>query len=157
MLSTREKQLIQEALRETGKLIKGGEPLNKRDFSNEDLEVLYATAHRLYEAKDFIRAKEIFHQLIMSKPLHQKYWLGLAACMQLEKRFEEALRVWGVASIIDGDDPMPHFHAAECFVALKDFDQALKALEASKALVTTKHRALEEKILCFENKWKILR
>jgi len=154
MFSTDEKQLLQKSLGEISALIENDEPLNKKDFSNEDLRILYSLAYSLYQSGDYGQAKLIFHQLVVSKPLKQKYWLGLGACLQLEKSYTEALKAWGMASILDGEDPTPHFHAAECSFALNDAEQGWNALKVSKELLTSKHRELQTKIQQLENYWK---
>ncbi|WP_420420497.1 SycD/LcrH family type III secretion system chaperone [Simkania sp.] len=153
MFTTEEKKLLQTALGEIGERIQNDQPLNK-DFSNKDLSVLYTLAYNLYQSGDYDQAKEIFHQLVLSKPLKQKYWLGLGACLQLEKQYEEALKAWGMASILDGYDPLPHFHAAECNFALNDFEQGCEALKASKKLLTPEHHQLSAKVAQLETYYK---
>jgi len=153
MFSAEEKKLLQKTLGEIGQRIQNDEPLNK-DFSNEDLSVLYSLAFNLYQNGDYDQAKMIFHQLVLSKPLKQRYWLGLGACLQLEKQFEEALKAWGMASILDGHDPTPHFHAAECNFALNDYEQGWEALKASKKLLNPGHLELQAKIAQLETYYK---
>lgn len=154
MFSSREKQLLQKTLRELSMLIENDEPLNKKDFSNEDLRILYSLAYSLYQSGDYDQAKMIFHHLVISKPLKQKYWLGLGACLQIEKSYAKALKAWGMSSILNGDDPIPHFHAAECSFALNDFEQGWNALKASRKLLTHRHQDLQIKIQQLESYWK---
>ena len=151
MFSKDQKQLLNKTLGEISECLDRIDPSEKKDFSNEDLRVLYSLAYGLYQSGDYSEAKVIFHQLILSESLDQKYWLGFGACLQLEKKYDEALRAWGMASILDGDDPTPHFHAAECSFALNDLDQAGKALKASKELLKENHHELRSKIDQLEN------
>lgn len=154
MFSPSEKQQLEKILEPISSLIEKDEPLNSQDFSNEDLRTLYSLAYQFYQSKDYDQAKSIFHQLVISKPLKQKYWLGLGACFQLEKNYTEALKAWGMASILEGDDPMPYFHAAECNFALNDPKQGWNALKVSKMLLTNKHEELKGKIKQLESAWE---
>jgi len=150
MFSVEEKQLLKETLGEISARIKKDEPLT-HELSNKDLETLYSRAYSLYQSGDYAKSKVVFHQLTAAKPLKQTYWLGLGACFQLEKNYEQALQAWGMASILDGHDPTPHFHAAQCCFALDDTEQGWNALKASKALLTSHHQDLRAKIEQLEN------
>lgn len=146
MYTQDQKELLQQAIQEITQHLDANEKLKEKNFSQEDLDVLYSLAYRLYQSGDYGQAKTVFHQLVLLEPLIQKYWLGLGVCLQLEKKYEEALKTWGMASVLDGYDPTPHFHAAECNFALGDLDQTWKTLKAAKGLLTPGHRELSAKI-----------
>ncbi|MCB1106705.1 MAG: SycD/LcrH family type III secretion system chaperone [Chlamydiia bacterium] len=122
------KVTVKEALKKVDGLIDD----QAKTFSKDDLRVLYALAFTLYEGGDVQEAKKVFERLISCDPFTQKYWMGLAACSQQEKNYEEALKGWGMASLLENSNPTPHFHAAECYMALENRDEGKKAIEACR-------------------------
>ncbi|MGE0197492.1 MAG: SycD/LcrH family type III secretion system chaperone [Simkaniaceae bacterium] len=153
MLSFEEQEKVKKALGEVAGLMENDQPINK-NYSNDDLRVLYTLAYTLYQGGDYEQAKRIFQQLASCKPLTKKYWLGLGACWQMEKSYTDALKAWGMAALIDGADPTPHYHAAECYLALEDYSEGLKAVRATKSRLTAEHRELREKVETLESSWK---
>lgn len=149
MLSVEDKAKIQQTLTEISGLLEQGRPLNK-DYSNDDLRIIYSFAYTLYQTGDYDQAKPIFQQLAAFKPFEQKYWLGLAACWQMEKQYDEALKGWAMAFLLKEEDPIPHFHAAECYEALGNDVEGIKAIRACRARLTKSHLELEEKLIHLE-------
>jgi len=152
MLETQEKVLPLKTLNEMAVLLEKDEPLNK-NFSNEDLHVLYSLAYSLYQAGDFSQAREIFHQLAYLKPLKQKYWMGLGACFQLERTYDEALKAWSMAAILDEEDSTPHLHAAECYFSMSHIEEGIKALKTAKSLSEKAPKEILDKITGLEACW----
>ncbi len=137
------------------KIVRKDEPLNSKDCSNEDVSVLYSLGYSLYEAGDYAHSKKIFQQLVISKPLEQKYWFGLASSLQLERHYNEALIAWSMSALILDEDPFPHFHAAECLISLNQQEEAAKALKASKTRITAtpEHLNIKNQIEVMEKAW----
>ena len=153
MLNSEDQEKVKNALGEVATLMEKDEPLSK-DYSNDDLRVLYTLAYTLYKGGDYEQAKMIFQQLASCKPFTKKYWLGLGACWQMEHSYTDALKAWGMAALIDGNDPTPHFHAAECYLALEDHTEGLKAMRATKSRLTNEHQDIREKVKNLESSWK---
>ncbi len=109
-------------------------------------EILYGTSRGLYEAGNYAEASDFFTQLILSEPFHELYWRGLAGARQMEKKYPEALHAWALVALLADRDPLPHFHAAECFLSLNDKPQALKALDCAQERLSTDHAELRAKI-----------
>lgn len=105
---------------------------------------LYATAFGMYEKGDYLSASQLFTQLVLSDPFSEHYWLGLAGAKQMARDYKAAVHAWGLLALLKEGDPLPHFHAAECFLSLDEKEEALKALDA--ALVLCKDEGLSEKI-----------
>lgn len=153
MLSGQDQEKVKTALKEVATLMERDESLNK-DYSNDDLRVLYTLAYTLYQAGDYEQAKPLFQQLASCKPFTKKYWFGLGACWQMEKSYTEALKAWAMAALIDGEDPTPHYHAAECYLALDDLNEGYKAVRATKSRLTDEHSDLRDKVENLESSWK---
>ena len=142
---------LKEKLSEIFSCLEQGKPLNALQFSNEDLENLYGLAYHCYQAKDLEKAKDLFHQLVLSKPLEKKYWMGFAASYQCKGDFLEALKGWAMAALLDHEDPNPHFYASECYLSLNQLKEAKKALLCAKRSLRKEDENLKDKITCLEN------
>ena len=111
-------------------------------FADEDYDTIYSLAYSLYGTGDYGQAKEIFQK---------KYWMGLGACWQLEKSYEEALKAWSMVALLDDTDPTPHFHATQCYFYMEEREEGLKALQAAKKRIGYASGDIEEKIKGLEN------
>ena len=92
------------------------------------------------------RQSRFFKKLASLKPFEQKYWLGLAACYQIEKEYKEALKGWEMAALLNDRDPIPHFHATECYLALDDQDEGAKTFAACQKRIRREHHELKHKL-----------
>ena len=99
----------------------------------------YKSAFALYEAGKFREAACVFTDLCSHAPYEYAFWKGLASSLLMEENFEPSLSAWGVCAILNEKDPYPHFHAAECLISIKQFADAIKALDKAY------ERALEMK------------
>lgn len=124
-------QELQKQLDETfariGRLVQEGKPIPFESFTSEDYKTLYTIGYGLYEAGDAKQAKHVFHQLVLAKPLQSEYWFGMGCCLQMLKQYEQALSAWAMCSLLDGHNPIPHFHAGECYMAMQEAQEARKA------------------------------
>ncbi len=105
----------------------------------------YATAFGLYEKGDYRGAAQLFTQLVLTDPYSEHYWRGLASSKQMAQDYLAAVHAWAMLALLKEKDPLPHFHAAECFLSLDEKEEALKALDAALEL-TGKNEHLREKI-----------
>jgi type III secretion system low calcium response chaperone LcrH/SycD len=104
----------------------------------------YAIAFDLYEKKDYRGAAKLFTQLVLSDPFSEYYWQGLASSKQMARDHLAAVHAWSLVALLKEEDPLPHFHAAECFLCLREKEDASKALHAALALC--RDEPLREKI-----------
>src|SRR5262249_43987464 len=99
-----------------------------KGFSDDDVEAIYSVGHSLYSAARYSEARPVFNWLVLLNPYRGKYWLGLAACQQLMKDYQKALTAYAIAAMTSAPrDPVPHFHAGECCLALNNPADAAKA------------------------------
>ncbi len=115
-------------------------------FTEEELHSLYIAAHQFYETGDYKKASEMFTVLAKAGPFEPHYWYGLASSEQMQKKYRDALHAWGVVAILQTEDPMIHFHAAECLISEGETKEAAKALDLAEARVAQNDSALREKI-----------
>lgn len=50
----------------------------------------------------------------------------------MQKQYERALQCYGQAALLDEKDPYTHWHAAECFLSIKNYEQANEALTSAE-------------------------
>lgn len=152
MLSQEEKAKVQQALGEISGLLEEDRPLNK-NYSNDDLRIIYSLAYTLYQGGDYAQARPVFQQLAAFKPFEQKYWLGLGACYQMEKSYDEALKAWAMASLLNDQDPLPHFHAAECYGEIGNIAEGMKAADSCRARLKDNHQELKSQLISLVSSW----
>ena len=105
----------------------------------------YGAAFEFYENGNYREATKLFTQLVLTDPYSENYWRGLASSKQMVKDYQASLHGWSMVALFQENDPLPHFHAAECCLALDDKEDALKALDAALSLCG-KDDSLNEKI-----------
>ena len=70
-------------------------------ISDEQFEALYATAYRLYGTDQFEGAAKVFAYLGMTDPYDRRYTLGLGACQQMLKKWDEAIAAYTLCIALD--------------------------------------------------------
>lgn len=102
--------------------------------SEEKIKELYAFAYSFYREKQYEEANPFFRFLVLCRPSEAKYWKGFAACLQMQREYEEAINCYLYAQMLNQDKPDPYLyvHAADCYLALKRVESGLKALEAAR-------------------------
>ena len=108
--------------------------ISENEISPIPLEMerqFYATAFGLYEKGDYRGASQLFTQLVLTDPFSAHYWQGLASSKQMAREYMAAVHAWSLIALLNEKDPLPHFHAAECFLSLEEKEEALKALDAA--------------------------
>lgn len=108
--------------------------ISEKEVSPIPLELerqIYASAFGLYEKGDYRAAAQLFTQLVLTDPFSENYWRGLASSKQMAREYLAALHAWSLVALLNENDPLPHFHAAECCLTLEEKEDALKALDAA--------------------------
>jgi tetratricopeptide (TPR) repeat protein len=108
---------------------------------NQDL---YMASCLHYEKGHIKEAIEGFSLLVLIAAEQANHWFGLAASWQVKGDYEKSLKAWSITALLDPENPLPHFHAAECLLSQNKKNEALKALRAAE----NRHppRDLQEKI-----------
>lgn len=117
---------------------------------------LYTIAYSLYLNGKYQNALNCFQVLVTMDVNSARYWMGLAASHHMLKNYRGAISSYALAALIDNKNPQIHFHAAECFFALKEGTQALNALATAEQLATN-HKdnvQLLTRVTLLRNAWK---
>lgn len=110
-------------------LNKGLMPKDALGISDSDAEHMYAQGYQLYNMGKYKDARNIFSTLMMIAPTESKYLFGHAACSHMLKQYPAAAKVYVQQALIDTKNPIPYYHAADCYLELKDEMSALVALK----------------------------
>ena len=105
-----------------------------RGYSEEEIEALYQVAYNLYQQQKHQDAKTVFHCLSIYEHTDARFWLGLGGCCQRLNEFESAINAYSCAALADATNPVYSFHACECYIAMKDWSTAKKAIESVEIL-----------------------
>lgn len=104
------------------------------DVPSQKEKELYYIAYHLYRDQQYREASYFFRFLVMAHPLEPKYWKGLGACLQMKQEYADALNCYRYTQLLYRDQPDPYLYlySADCYFALKDIANGLKALEAAR-------------------------
>lgn len=115
---------ITEDIYENGKA-----PYEAMGMNKDMVEGLYSFGYRMYNTGKYDEAIQLFRLLIMLDPTNPKFVLGLAACFHMKKDYENAASSYVLCSMIDMTDPIPSYHASDCYINLGKNDLAADALK----------------------------
>lgn len=127
----------------------------RTSLSEETREDIYLMGYNFYQNGKYNEATGCFSLLVLSDSKLPKYWMGLAASQQMNKKFQEALTSYAFAAELDKADPRPLFHTAECHYALRSTTEALDALNTAEKLANAKsdEQDLLSRILVLRKGW----
>jgi type III secretion system low calcium response chaperone LcrH/SycD len=108
---------------------KGGAPKDLLGISDEMVEGVYGQAYRLYNTGKYRDACQIFRMLVMINATEPRYIMGQAACLHMLKEFKSAAESYTICGMMDPDNPVPHFHASDCYIQMQNPVSALVALQ----------------------------
>lgn len=106
------KGIMQAALK------KGIMPKQALQINDDTMEAIYTQAYNLYNQAKYRDASYIFRLLMLLDFTMPKYVLGLAACAHRLRDFTNAANLYYLCGALDPSNPLPHFHAADCYMQL---------------------------------------
>lgn len=109
--------------------VKGFAPMDALGLKPEMIEGLYGQAYRLYNTGNYREAMSLFRLLLLLNVTEPKYAMGLASSMHMMKHYEPATQMYAICAILDPNNPVPHYHASDCWVKIGDPASALISLE----------------------------
>lgn len=115
--------------------VKNAEPYyEKRGLKSDQMEALYAAGYNFYTAGRYEDACNIFRLLCSYDHTNPRNWIALGGAAQHVNNHRSAGAAFTFAAILNPDDPVPQIHAADSFIALKNFAQAEKCARAVVSL-----------------------
>lgn len=100
----------------------------------QKVKEIYTLGYHLYQDQKYEQATQFFRFLSTWTPTEGKYWKSLGAALQMQNKTEEALQCYVNAQLLHTGQPDPYLYvyAADCYFALGEIKQGLKALEGAK-------------------------
>ncbi|MBA3957381.1 MAG: SycD/LcrH family type III secretion system chaperone [Parachlamydiaceae bacterium] len=127
----------------------GKVPKDALGFNDERMSATYGQAYRLYNTGKFAEASYLFRLLVILDSTDPKYYLGLGACFHMLKEYAAAVQVYMACGVMDGNSPIPFFHASDCYTQLRDKASTLLMLEMAvkRAGDKPEYQVLKERAL----------
>ncbi len=105
-----------------------------KGFSDDEIEAVYNVAYNFYQQHQYDKAETLFFFLALHEHTDSRFSLGLGGCHQLMGKYSQAITAYSCAALADATNPMPAFHACECYMALGDWENARKAIIAIETI-----------------------
>lgn len=105
-----------------------GEAIN---LEAEQLEAIYAVAYNHFTAKKYDKAIDLFKFLCLYDHAEPRWYYSLGVAQQQKGDHEAAVTAYGMATLLDVEDPRPQAQAGYCLMALGRYDEARSALEGA--------------------------
>ena len=123
--------ITKKQVEEAAKAFAGGATMKEvKGITNDELEAVYSLGFGYYSTGKFEDAQKLFEFLVLFDHLSTKYWFALGAVQQAQKDYQKAIASYGYSSFLDLENPKPQLHAAECYLALGDKENAASAIMA---------------------------
>lgn len=94
----------------------------------DQLEVIYAMAYAHVAQAQYAQALPLFTFLSQYGPTRKHYLVGLALCLQMQERYEEAIRIHSLIGVLYPLAPEATLRVAECQLALEQIEAARDSL-----------------------------
>jgi type III secretion system low calcium response chaperone LcrH/SycD len=102
-------------------------------LDDNDLEAIYSLAYREFESGDYAGAERTFRVLCFYDHLSERFWMGLGAARQRLADYAGAIQAYSTAAQVGAGNPMAPVRAAECYIALGLYSEAVSGLETALA------------------------
>lgn len=101
---------------------------SSKRFTSEQLEVIYALAYAHVAQGQYAQALPVFAFLSQYGPTRKHYLYGLALCLQMLNRLDEAINIYSVCVTLFPDAVEATLRIAECQIAAGQREEAGKTL-----------------------------
>jgi len=98
-------------------------------LSAEQLEVIYALAYAHVTQGQYAQALPVFAILATYGPTRRHYIAGLALCLEMCERYEEAINMYSLLTVLFPGSPEPALQVAECQLMLGRTAEAAEELD----------------------------
>ena len=101
----------------------------------EVLEAGYGLAFSLYNSGNFKDAETIFRALVIYDHREARFWMGLAGCLQMNGKLDDAIDAYGMAAFHEAlAGPGPLVHAGLCCLKKGEREGARALFDAALEL-----------------------
>ena len=124
-------------------ILNGGAAIDALGLGKAEIEAFYAVAHRDLSVGDYDGAEKMFRLLCMLDHRESRFWMGLGATLQSKRELEAAILAYSAVAEVGDPTPYAPLHAAECYIGLHLFEEAISGLSAAATLARGHVRAKE--------------
>ena len=100
-------------------------------MGRDEMEAIYATAHNFFQGGNLDKATELMKLLCLYDHTEFRWFYGFGTVRQAAKDWPKALEAYGLATLLDMEDPRPQAQAGYCLMALERWPEAESALEGA--------------------------
>ena len=116
-------------------LLAGGTLADAAGMGSRELEAIYSLAYQEMEQQHFVDAEKTLRGLCLVSHNSPRYWLALGACRQKMGAYELAIHAYSMVADLGDPDPTAPLRAAECYLMLGLYEEALSGIKAAMAQV----------------------
>ena len=102
---------------------------SRERLSADELEVIYALAYAHVTQEQYAQALPVFTLLVTYAPTVKHYLSGLALCLQMCERYEDAIGTYSLLGMLNPESPEPALQVAECQLMLGRTADAAEELD----------------------------
>lgn len=116
---------------------------------------IYAAAYSKYENGKYAEAVNLFRFLTLFDLNSRRNWMGLGAAQQMLKEYDEAIKSYAFAALMDDRDPYVFLYIAHCLIAKGDIPLALQTLNSAETAAggETKYQGLLAQVELLRQTW----
>lgn len=104
-------------------------PMDAMGLDHNTVESMYIQAVHFYNTAQYAESARAFHALLILQPAESKFYIGLGACHQMLGDYQNAITAYGAVGIYDPENPVPHYHASDCYAKQDLIAAAIAELE----------------------------
>jgi len=125
-------------------------------ISDDTMNELYSIAYYLFQSGQYMKAGDIFKNLMMLDTSSYRYALGMGACLEKLGDSFSAIKAYTLAYINNSTNPIPLYHAAECCMTINNKQGASDYLKQVIAVAgnNKKYQELKNKAEILEENLK---
>jgi type III secretion system low calcium response chaperone LcrH/SycD len=118
--------------------VKALQSQNETEETHLLAQELYDFGYHYYENGKYPEATDFFTVLTDIDSENPKSWIGLAASLQMQKDYNEAILAYSNAAFLDPNNPEIFFHAANCCFSLDLVSEGINALDTAEEIAKNK-------------------
>lgn len=99
---------------------KGMMPKDAIGIKESDTEATYAQGYQLYNMGKYKDARSVFASLLIVDSTEPRFLFGHAACSHMLEDYKAAADMYTYQAVVSPDDPIPYYHAADCYIKIGD-------------------------------------